>query len=85
MLILSGVAHGQPACDKRDKITERLETRYQEFLTAWGMSNTGQLVELWATENGETWTLVLSHANGISCLIGAGVNWQAVENGRSDL
>ena len=72
-------AQAQTVCDTREKIAARLETRYQEFLTAWGMSNTGQLVELWTTEDGATWTLVLSHANGISCLIGAGVEWQAVD------
>lgn len=76
LLIMSGVAHGQTVCDKRDKIAERLETRYQEFQRAIGLTNNGRLVELWATEDRATWTLVLTHPNGISCLIAAGVNWQ---------
>ena len=63
----------------RDQIVARLESQYQEFHAAWGMTNTGQLVELWATEDRDTWTLVLTHANGVSCLMAAGVNWQIMK------
>ncbi len=72
-------AHGQAVCMPRDQIVARLESQYQEFQAAWGMANTGQLVELWATEDRDTWTLVLTHANGISCLMAAGEHWSEME------
>ena len=63
-------------CGKRDDIVSRLESGYQEFNSAMGMSTNGGLVELYTSENG-TWTLMLSQPNGVSCLIAAGENWES--------
>jgi hypothetical protein len=69
-------------CGKRDDIVSRLENGYQEFNSAMGMSTNGGLVELYTSENG-TWTLMLTQADGVSCLIAAGQNWEAFEGAKS--
>jgi len=47
--------------------------------TPWGVgiAKTGKgLMQLYVTGSGETWTLVLSTPNGMSCVVAAGESWQ---------
>lgn len=69
-------ANAEQVCGKRAEIVSRLENGYQEFNSAMGMSTNGGLVELFTSEKG-TWTLMLTHPDGVSCLIAAGENWEA--------
>lgn len=78
LIVLATPAQGQVYCDRRDIITARLESRYEEFQAAAGLATTGALVELWATQDGATWTLLVTTVNGITCVIAAGFHWQAM-------
>jgi len=75
-LLAAPASSAENICGKRDDIVSRLESGYQEFNSAMGMSTNGGLVELYTSENG-TWTLMLSQPNGVSCLIAAGENWES--------
>jgi hypothetical protein len=33
------------------------------------------IVEIWASEDGSTWTVLLSRVDGVSCIMGAGSAW----------
>lgn len=75
--LLSAPAYSEEnVCGKRDDIVSRLESGYQEFNSAMGMSTNGGLVELYTSEKG-TWTLMLTQPDGVSCLIAAGQNWES--------
>ena len=64
-------------CGPRDKIIERLSARYAERQSAIGMTSGGSLVELFISPNG-TWTFVHTTTDGLTCLLAAGQNWEAL-------
>lgn len=69
--------HAQPLCGDRDDIVSRLDNGYQEHVTALGISGTGGVVELFTSEKG-SWTLLMTHPGGVSCLIAAGDSWETL-------
>jgi hypothetical protein len=69
----------QPSCDTRDNILQKLSKKYKESPVAIGVTNNGRLVEVLTTENGSTWSIIISSPNGLSCLVAAGENWREVE------
>jgi hypothetical protein len=81
-LLATPAFSAENVCGKRDDIVARLESGYQEFNSAMGMSTNGGLVELYTSDKG-TWTLMLSQPNGVSCLIAAGENWESFNTPKS--
>jgi hypothetical protein len=71
----------EDVCGKRDDIVSRLESGYQEFNSAMGMSTNGSLIELFTSDKG-TWTLMLTQPDGVSCLIAAGQNWESFNSAK---
>ena len=55
---------------------EQLAKRYGERLVAQGISIQGVLIEILAAPNGETFTIIVTLANGMSCLVAAGEHWE---------
>jgi hypothetical protein len=66
----------EPRCTTHDEITRQLEQRYAEVPVSLGLSSAGKLVQVFSTEDGATWTLVLTQPDGTSCVVGAGRYWQ---------
>jgi len=66
----------EPRCTTYDEITRQLEQRYAEVPVSLGLSSAGKLVQVFSTEDGATWTLVLTQPDGTSCVVGAGRYWQ---------
>jgi len=73
-----GSAVAQQACDKRTKLLDHLKRKYEEAPTALGVANNGGLVELLKTEEGKTWTLIITLPNGMTCLLAAGEDWEDI-------
>ncbi len=65
----------QVACAARDEIVSALNEHYKENPAGIGLAPPGRVFELYVSEAG-TWTLLLTTANGRSCVIGAGENWE---------
>lgn len=63
-------------CGARAEILAELTKRYSEAPVAVGLSNSGVLVEVLSSDNGSTWTIIVSQPNGTSCLVAAGKEWQ---------
>jgi hypothetical protein len=76
--LATSAAAAQTRCAVHADIVAELGKRYAETRSAWGLTNQGRLLELYRTEDGATWTLLLTHPNGTSCLIGAGEGWMDV-------
>jgi hypothetical protein len=66
----------QGRCGPRDELGHALEQRYAEVPVAVGLIDAKTIIEIFARADGETWTIVTSRADGISCIIGAGKAWQ---------
>ena len=71
-------AAGQPTCDTRDKILRHLGQKYSESPVAMGVANTGGVVELLSSRDGQTWTLLVTMPNGRTCLLAAGEELQNI-------
>ncbi len=73
-------AQSQPQrCDQRTKILGHLAHKYKEVPVAVGVTSSGGLVEILTTNDGETWTIILSTPNGTSCLVAAGEGWRSLQ------
>ena len=79
-LPLPAMAAGNMACSQRDEVLHQLGDKYKEAPSAVGLvSNNGGLIEVLTSDNGATWTIIVSMPNGTSCLLAAGENWQPIE------
>jgi hypothetical protein len=74
-LVSSALA--QPQCGPRDQIVKALGETFKEAPVGMGVTEPGQLIELFASSSG-SWTMVATTPNGTSCLVAAGENWDMV-------
>ena len=69
-------AQGGPKCAARDVILEFLAERYGEEPIGIGTTSTGSLIEVVASKDGLTWSILLSMNSGITCMLAAGEGWR---------
>jgi hypothetical protein len=65
------------ACGDREEVVSRLGNLHAERLVAAGLQDERHIVEIWASEDGSTWTLLLSRVDGLTCIMGAGSAWSS--------
>ncbi len=65
----------QHRCGPREKVVQQLSKRFSEHRKARGLVSAQVLMELFASKRG-TWTVILSTAQGVSCILAAGGFWQ---------
>lgn len=70
---------GPAFCAERTQIAERLTTAYAEQLAGGGLQSSNGLIEVWTTETGSTWTILMTRPDGISCVMATGTNWATRE------
>ena len=70
-------ASAQAQCGPREQIVKSLGDNFKEAPIGVGVTQPGQVLELFASSSG-TWTMVVTTPNGTSCLIAAGENWDMV-------
>ena len=69
-------AFAQTACAARDSVVQKLETGYGETFGGGGMQNSTRIIEVWFSEEKGTWTILMTHADGKSCIMASGTNWR---------
>ena len=69
------IGAGQP-CLLRDDALRILESKYAEVTVAVGLANNGGLVEILASKDGATWTILVTAPGGSTCMVSAGENWR---------
>ena len=63
-------------CGERVKMTKFLSGKFQETPRAVGVSSTGKSVlEVYTSTEG-SWTVLMTTARGVTCIMGAGHSWQ---------
>ena len=68
------------SCASRDQVVSRLQDQYAEQLTAGGLNQSEDqttLVEVWASPETGTFTVILTDAKGLSCIVATGTDWHA--------
>ena len=64
-------------CFPREAVLAHLMDRYQEEpIGAGTVNNDGTRLEILRADDGSTWTVIISHPNGFSCLIASGEDWR---------
>jgi hypothetical protein len=69
----------QPACQSRDDISQLLTQRFDEVPSALGLQSNGDLIQVFVSKDGKTWTMVTTRPDGISCIVALGQHWQALD------
>lgn len=73
--VMSHLAHAQTICGKRaDMIKALLETS-KEKVTSLGIVNGTNVVELYQSAGGKTWSIMVTQPNGRMCFIASGSDW----------
>ena len=65
----------------RAALVELLGDGYAEVPVAFGLAENGGLIEVFASADGATWTMVLSMPNGLSYVVTSGESWTPVTAG----
>ncbi len=69
----------QAPCAERDRVVDRLESHYSEIHAGSGLQarqDTQALVEVWASRETGTFTVMLTTPDGVSCVLATGTDWQ---------
>lgn len=73
---ITAAAHAQPACFPRTELVQHLAHEFHEEPAAAGIADDGSLLEVFASKDGDTWTVAVSLPNGTTCLLATGQQWQ---------
>lgn len=65
-------------CAKRDTITHGLEQKFGEARRGAGLVSEKSVLELWGSSDTGTWTVLMTRADGVSCIVAAGDDWRDV-------
>jgi hypothetical protein len=74
------ISTAQPAfsattCARYQDLMQVLSGRYQEKISAYGLSKQKDKVEIFVSKAG-TFTILATRADGLSCVIAVGDNWE---------
>ncbi|MDC0659237.1 hypothetical protein N6L27_14635 [Leisingera sp. SS27] len=91
--LLFGMAATAPpalaaSCGDREVMTQKLESGYSERLTAGGLQKSrpeATVIEVWSSDETGTFTVLVTHANGISCVVATGSSFFHIAEKASDL
>ena len=66
------VAQAQSVCGKREAIIAQLEKKYGETRRSVGIQRGRGVVEIYASQETGSWTILVTDPRGMSCLMAAG-------------
>lgn len=78
-VLVTSPAEAQQNCAPRDHVILRLANLYGETPRGMGLDGNHHLVEVYASEEHGTWSIVVTNPTGVSCLVGSGHGWEPVK------
>lgn len=69
-------AQQTPLCTERAAVVSQLSTEYSERPVAMGIANNGGVLEILSSGAGQSWTIILTMPNGVTCMVAAGESWE---------
>jgi hypothetical protein len=64
-------------CHDAQEIARQLGAKYAEAPIAFGLQSNGNLLQVYASGQQGTWTVVSTTPNGVSCIVAAGRQWES--------
>jgi hypothetical protein len=77
-LAMPAAAETPSACAQPEKIADLLHKDYLEKPVAFGVQGDGSLMQVFASREGNTWTVVMTTPRGVSCIVAEGTRWEAL-------
>ena len=75
---LPGQAYGQgPQCGPRHALIDMLGNQYKEQPVSRGVTGSGALLEVWASDKG-SWSILVTVPGGPTCLVSSGDGWRTL-------
>ena len=71
-------ALAEQPCGPRARIIDHLESKYGEAPSGTGIGSATSVVEVWTSAKSGTWTILVTRANGMSCILASGQDWHDV-------
>jgi hypothetical protein len=65
-----------PACSSHGEVTKMLNQQFSEVPAALGLQSNGHLLQVFASKDGSSWTIVTTRPDGTSCLVAVGHDWE---------
>ena len=65
-------------CAPREAVIERLSSTYGETRQSIGLGEHGMVIETFASNDTGTWTITVTNAHGLTCLVASGQSWAQV-------
>jgi hypothetical protein len=75
---LANAETGTRACAPYAKLRKALQGKYGEDPVAFGVHANGSLMQVFASDAGDTWTVVMTSPKGISCIVADGNDWHVL-------
>ncbi len=69
-------ASAQQACFKREALLKHLASKFGERPVVAGVVVNGSILEVFASQNGQTWTIAITTPAGATCIKASGENWE---------
>jgi hypothetical protein len=63
------------ACIPYPELRKALRGKYGENPVAFGLHANGSLMQIFASNTGDTWTVVMTSPKGLSCIVAGGNDW----------
>lgn len=76
--LIATASTASASCGAREVLIQGLESKYSEKLAARGLQQNARgsaIVEIWASEDSGTFTVLMTNANGQSCIMASGTHW----------
>ena len=74
--LMAGPVAAQTNCAPHADVVERLAAGYGEYRQSIGLAADNTVMEIYASLETGTWTIVVTRANGIACLVAAGRGYE---------
>lgn len=90
-IIFGMAAHAPPvtaetvgSCAARSELTQVLTNKYHESPRGAGLQSSGQMLEIWASPDTGSFTVLVTFADGTSCIVAIGGYWQDTKPRQSE-
>ncbi len=74
--LLPTALFAQTNCAERTTVVAKLEASYGEEFAGGGLQNATHVFEVWFSEEKGTWTILMTRADGMTCIMASGTNWR---------
>jgi hypothetical protein len=71
-------ASAQSLCGARDAVVDMLGERYGETVRSVGLAGRDRIVEVFASEETGSWTILVTNSAGVACLVASGQHYEHV-------